>query len=89
MELTLEKELKARIWTHKVAVLGGVSLRNYLAKQAQEGIKIPAFQLSDIAENYSNEVINKAIEDGTFEEQYEQAWNSIKNTIPEEFKITL
>jgi hypothetical protein len=86
-ELTLEQELTARIFLHKVAIAGGVIMDKYMKEQQKGNISIPSFVLEDVADTYSNNVIQKAMQDGTFEELYNNAWSSIVETMPEHTKV--
>lgn len=86
-ELTLEQELKARIFLHKVSITGGVLMREYMAKENQSAVKLPPFQMEEQADQYSNGIIQQALQNGTFEVLYESAWDKIKNTIPEHMKV--
>ena len=85
--LTLEKELQARIFMHKVSVTGGVLMKEYMDKELQGNIKLPNHIIQDQADEYSNGIIQQALQNGTFEVLYEVAWNKIKNTIPEHMKV--
>ena len=86
-ELTLEQELTARIFLHKVAIAGGVIMNEYIKEQQTGSISIPSFALEDAADTYSNNIIRKALQDGTFENLYNNAWNSIVETMPEHTKV--
>ena len=86
-ELTLEQELKARIFVHKVSITGGVLMKEYLDKERQSAVKLPPFQMQEQADQYSNGIIQQALQNGTFEVLYEDAWNKIKYTIPENMKV--
>ena len=86
-ELTLEQELTARIFLHKVAIAGGVIMDKYMKEQQKGDINIPSFVLEGVADSYSNNVIQKAMQDGTFEDLYNDAWNSIVKTMPEHTKV--
>ena len=86
-ELTLEQELQARIFMHKVSVTGGVLMKEYMEKELQGNIKLPNHIIKEQADEYSNGIIQQALQNGTFEVLYENAWDKIKNTIPEHMKV--
>ena len=86
-EQTLEQELETRIFKHKVAVAGGVLMQEYIEDQLQGSLQLPKFQVEEMADEYSDKVIKRALADGTFEDLYTQAWDKIKYTIPENMKI--
>ena len=85
--LTLEQELKARIFLHKVAVTGGVLMKEYIDQQKYGGVNLPNSSLEEMADKYSNRVIQQSMKDGTFETLYKTSWNSIIDTMPEYLKV--
>ena len=85
--LTLEQELVARIFLHKVSITGGVLMKEYIDNQMQGSIKLPVFQLEEQADKYSNSIIQKAMQNGTFDQLYERAWDKIKHDIPENLSV--
>ena len=87
--LTLEQELRARIFLHKASIAGGVLAREYIDRELQQesSVSIPKSQLEELADQYSNEIVQKAINEGTFNSLYENAWDKIKDTIPEYLKV--
>ena len=82
-EQTLEQELQARIFIHKVAIAGGVLMKEYIDKETQGVIKLPKSAIQDMADSYSNQVIQRAIADGTFEDLYKQSWEKAVINMPE------
>lgn len=87
--LTLEQELTARIFLHKVAIAGGVIMKNYMENQryieGETNISEPL--LEELADQYSDKLIKQAFEKGTFEDLYNSAWESIMETMPEHTKV--
>lgn len=81
--LTIEQELVARVFMHKVAVVGSVLIQEYKHNQQE----IPAFLLEEQASTYSTGIIQQALENGTFEVLYNKAWEEIKDILPEHTKI--
>lgn len=82
--LTLEQEVLARIFLHKVAITGGVLMQDYIQKQQNE---IPAFLIEEQADKYSDFIIKQALQDGTFDSLYADAWERVKYEIPENLKV--
>ena len=82
-EQTLEQELQARIFIHQVAIIGGILKQEYIEKEREGVIKLPKSALQDIADSYSNQVIQKAMADGTFEDLYKQSWEKAVIDMPE------
>lgn len=85
--LTLEQELTARIFLHKVAITGGVLMKEYIDQQRYRGVNLPNLSLEEMADKYSNRVIQQSLKDGTFETLYKTSWNLIVNTMPEYLKV--
>ena len=84
--ITLEQELQARAFMHKVAIVGGVLMSAYI-KANSNGINFPPNIIEQHADEYSNKVIKYAIEHGTFESLYNNSWNSIKDNIPDNLNL--
>ena len=81
-------ELSARIFLHKVAIVGGVLMRNYqIAHSTDKGVQLPPHIIDEEADEYSNSVIQKALANGNFEELYERVWANIQDVIPENLKL--
>lgn len=82
-----QEELQARIFIHKISILGGYLMKQYIAEeQAKGGVQIPTVNLEEMADIYSNAVMQKALEEGTFNDMYEKAWEILKNHLPEHIK---
>ncbi len=82
-EQTLEQELQARIFIHKVAIAGGILMKEYIDRETQDAVKLPVSAIQDKADSYSNQVIQKAMADGTFEDLYKQSWEKAVINMPE------
>ena len=85
--LTLEQELVARVFMHKTAILGGVLMKNYIDEQTKGNVSIPLCMVEEVADQYSNSVMQKALRDGTFDSMYNDAWESIKEVMDEHTKV--
>lgn len=83
---TFEKELKARIITHKMAIVGGALMHNYITVHSK-GIMLDPISINEQADEYSSKVISHAMEQGTFENLYNRVWDSLKDTIPDNLKF--
>ena len=88
-EITLEKELQARIFVHKTAVLGGFVMNNYLDKLREDnkGVGLPDGILMERADKFSNRFMQDAMADGSFDDLYEVAWNKLLPMIPDNLKV--
>ncbi len=85
MAVTLEQELKERIFLHKTAVLRGFLIDEYVERNTGEGINIPEFLIREKADKYSDIVMEQALRNGTFEKMYQDAWQQIAERLPESF----
>ena len=81
--MTLEKELTARIMVHKLAITGGVLMQQYLTENTSGSVNLSSPTLMELADDYSDNIMKQAMANGTFNELYDKAWESIKNTLPE------
>jgi hypothetical protein len=86
-EQTLEQELQARIFIHKVAIAGGILMKEYIDRERQGSVKLPVSAIQDMADSYSNQVIQKAMADGTFEDLYKQSWEKAVISMPEYMSV--
>ena len=88
MELTLEKELVARVFLHKVAIVRSALVNTYIAHELDKGgitLALPCIEKNAL--NYSDEVISKILAIGTLDEAYDKAWELIKEHMPDDFCI--
>ena len=83
---TLEQELKARTFLHKVSIVGGALMRNYIISNSQ-GITLHPSIIEHEADQYSNKIIQNAISNGTFDELYNRVWEQLKDVIPDNLKL--
>ena len=88
MEQTLEQELQERIFIHKVAILGGTIMSDFIERQSKGDVRLPDFIIEEQASKFSDVMMKQMLCDGVFDEMYEQAWNVLKDNIPEDLKVT-
>lgn len=88
MEQTLEQELQERIFIHKVAILGGTIMSGFIERQSKGDVRLPDFIIREQADKYSDGVMKQMLQNGTFNEMYEDAWNNLKDNITDDFKVT-
>ena len=88
MQESLEKEFTARAYLHKIAIVGGLLMRNYVEKErAKGGVQLAQPTLMEIADAYSNAEIQKAIQEGTFEDLYQECWAEVVKEMPEYLSV--
>ena len=87
--ITLEKELQARIFVHRTAVLGAFIMREYMDKKRKDntGVELPDFIIQKQADEFSNRLMSQAMQDGTFNDMYELAWDNLSESIPDNLKV--
>lgn len=83
---TLEQELKARTLIHKITIVGGALMRNYMIAHSK-GVQLPPHVIQDQADEYSNKVMQHALEHGTFDELYNNVWENLKDVIPDDLNL--
>lgn len=85
--MELERELKARIFMHKFAVIGAYHVEQQSKQTGEINLPLPIVQAQAIQEvpNF----INFLLEQGLFEGVYEEAWNSMKDRLPNDFILNL
>ena len=88
MELTLEQELQARIFVHKTALVGGYLMKQYIDKELNKGgITLPLPILHMHADEYSNRVMQRALQMGEFDALYNTIWEIIAPIMPDDTKV--
>lgn len=88
MELTLEKELKARIFLHKVAVIRSAIVNSYMAEELSKGglmLSLPSIEKNAV--DFSDSVMSKILFTGKLDEAYDKAWECIGELMPDDFCI--
>ena len=86
---TLEQELLLREFQHRYAILGAQLAEDYMKQQTTGSIKIPTFMVEQQKMQYVSDTIQKYMEKGTFNEEYEKAWESVKERIPDNYSTLL
>lgn len=88
MEFTLEKELQARIFLHKVAIIKSTIAHAYISKEkAKGGLIISEPCLEDNAMEFANITMQHVLAKGELDEAYDKAWEEVKNSLPDNFCI--
>lgn len=83
-EITLEKELTARIMLHKMTITS-TALGLQFEKENSQGIKLP--NLKQLAEEYAEGIVKQSMQNGTFEVLYEHAWQYLMPIVPDNLKV--
>ena len=87
MELTLEQEFMARVFMHKTVLTSSIIAQDFIEEQSKGEVTIPSCMLLDQATEYSNTVVRTALQRGTLDDLYNDAWERLKDTMPEHTKV--
>ena len=89
MEKTFELELLAREFQHKFAILGANLATKYVESQTTGDIKIPSFMVEQQKMQYVTDTIHSFLSKGIFDEEYEKAWEEVKDKIPDNYSTLM
>lgn len=85
-ELTLEQEFLARSFMHKVTITGGLLTQSFV--EQHKDTNIPEEILTEVGHEFAQKVIQKNLEEGTFDELYNDSWDIVVKGISDNFSIT-
>ena len=88
MELTLEQELRARVFLHKVAITKSAIANTYIAEETKRGgiiVSLPC--LENNALEFADKIMKNILSKGKLDEAYDKAWTGIKDFIPDNFSV--
>ena len=87
-DIPVELELKARMFQHKVAITSAKLVEDY--KESQRGeINLPEFMTNEQAVEYAMKRVQEFLSKGTLNEEYERAYESLKDKLPENYSTLL
>ena len=84
-EITLERELNIRINQHKMTMLMARIARQYIDEQNTGEIKIPELILESQAVQVAQAKTSRIMLEGKLEESYNEAWEALKEVIPDNY----
>jgi hypothetical protein len=85
MEMTLEKELRVRINQHKMTMLMARIAKQYIAEQSKGELQIPMHVLEEQAVQVAQAKTSRIMLAGKLEEGYNEAWEALKEVIPDNY----
>ena len=88
MELTSSQELFARAYAHKFCIIGAYLIDREVSHQTGGEVSVPKFIAEQQALKTVTDKIQQFLADGTFEDMYEQAWEYLKDRLPDNFNAT-
>ena len=86
--IPIETELKLRMLQHRYAILGA-KLHEDFMKQQTTGVSIPTFMAKEQAMQYVSDTIAEYMKDGVFIQEYEKAYESLKDRLPDNYSTLL
>ena len=89
MEKTFELELLAREFQHKYAILGAHLALQYQEQQTSGDVKIPDYMVEQQKMKYVSDTIHDYMSKGIFDEEYEKAYESIKDKLPDNYSTLM
>ena len=87
MEMTVEQEFMLRATNHKLVMLGFKISEDFMKSQTEGNTTIPEFMAREQALRMSKNEVARILLEGKLNEEYEKAWEEIKEVIPDDFKI--
>lgn len=85
----LEQELAVRIFVHKTAILKAYLTEQYVKEQTTGDLCIPEFQARNVANEIIPMKVQKYLEVGKFEPEYLNAYEALKDRLPDNFSVCL
>ena len=89
MELLFEQELKLRIFQHKTTMLMTELANQYIKEQSTGEVSIPAFMTQEQAVQIASAKVQDIMAQGKLDEEYNTAWENLKNVIPDNYSTLL
>lgn len=86
--MELEKELKARVLLHKVAIVKATLAHSYIVKEkAKGGVLLSDPCLEQNALEFANDKLAGIMQQGNLDVAYNEAWESIADIMPDNYCI--
>lgn len=82
------RELKIRKYKHQFAILGAKIYLDFMKEQTT-GISIPTFMLKEQAMQHVTDTMHEYLQDGVFVQEYEKAYESLKDRLPDNYSTLL
>ena len=83
----LQAELLARQFVHKFSILGAYLQKKYMTEHLLNNPFISNAELKEKAEKHSMELIQKYMEEGSFNDHYEVAYGILASTMPDDLNV--
>ena len=89
MEQTVELGMLARIFQHKFSIIGAYIMENYMREQTTGSVKVPEFMAKEQLVELVPNLIHEYLEKGVFEEKYLEAYEAIKDRLPDNYSTCM
>ena len=89
MEMTVEQEFMLRATNHKLVMLGFYLSEEYIKNQTSGDTTIPDFMVQKQAPLVARANVERILLQGKLNEEYEKAWEEIKDRVPDNYCSTL
>ena len=85
MDMTVEQEFMLRATNHKLTMLGFCISEDYIKEQTTGDVTIPEFIVKQQAPMVAREKVERILLSGKLNEEYEKAWDRVKDIIPDNY----
>ena len=85
MDMTVEQEFMLRATNHKLVMLGFCISEDYIKEQTTGDVTIPEFIVKQQAPMVAREKVERILLSGKLNEEYEKAWDRVKDIIPDNY----
>ena len=89
MEMTMEQEFMLRATNHKLVMLNFSISEDYIKENTKGEVTLPDFIVKEQAPFIAKERVERILLSGKLNEEYEKAWEKIKDRIPDNYSCTL
>ena len=84
---TIESELKARVFLHKVAIVKALIVNTYVKQEKANGIVLTDNYLIEQAEQKADVEMARIMQQGELDTVYDKAWEAIADIMPDNYSI--
>ena len=84
---TIESELKARVFLHKVAITKALIVNTYIKKEKASGIVLTDNYLIEQAEQKADIEMARIMQQGMLDTAYDKAWEVMADIMPDNYNI--
>ena len=84
---TIESELRARVFLHKVAIVKAVIVNTYVKQEKANGIVLTDNYLIEQAEQKADIEMARIMQQGMLDTAYNKAWEVIADIMPDNYSI--